>query len=221
MYPLDYVRSDLQFMDYTLRDEEGNFVYDIMDVYLRSIPLIKWDLPLDKEEFSVFLTSFTWYYRWIVDIINTRLRNVTAIDVKWYNTYGKSKNYAIGDEEEIINTINLKIRFDMWFIPGTDTISMIEKIKYFIKDEIERLNDTGVNYVHISNLMRKIEINFACVDHIRFININNYPTKYQSVKVLVEDVNDLTKRERMVYVPEMLTVDLDNIVINEYIIDSY
>ena len=221
MYPLDYVRSDLQFMDYTLRDDEGNFVYDIMDVYIRSIPLIKWDLPLNAEEFSVFLTSYTYYYRWIVDIINTRLRNVTAIDVKWYNTYGKSKNYAIGDEEEIINTINLTIRFDMWFIPGTDTINVVEKIKYFIKEEIERLNETGVNYVHISNLMRKIELNFAAVDHIRFININNYPTTYQSVKVLVEDVNDLEKRERMIYVPEMLTVDLDNIIINEYVIDSY
>ena len=197
------------------------FVYDIMDVYIRSIPLIKWDLPLNAEEFSVFLTSYTYYYRWIVDIINTRLRNVTAIDVKWYNTYGKSKNYAIGDEEEIINTINLTIRFDMWFIPGTDTINVVEKIKYFIKEEIERLNETGVNYVHISNLMRKIELNFAAVDHIRFININNYPTTYQSVKVLVEDVNDLEKRERMIYVPEMLTVDLDNIIINEYVIDSY
>ena len=114
-----------------------------------------------------------------------------------------------------------KIRFDMWFIPGTDTINVVEKIKYFIKEEIEKLNDTGVNFVHISNLMRKIEINFAAVDHIRFININNYPTTYQSVKVLVEDVNDLTKRERMIYVPEMLTVDLDNIIINEYVIDSY
>lgn len=221
MYPLDYVRSDLQFMDYTMKDDDGNFKYDIMDVYMRSIPLVKWDLPLNEEEFSYFINAFVSYYSWIVEIINTRLRNVTAIDVKWYNTYGKSKNYVIGDEEEIINTVNMVIRFDMWFIPGTDTVNMIPRIKYFIKNEIERLNSYVFNYVHISNLMRKIESNFSCVDHIRFININNYPTTYQSVKVLVDDVNDLEKRERMTYVPEMLTVDLENIIINEYVIDSY
>ena len=217
MKPLDYVRSDLQFRDYTAKDKDGNFIYDIMDVYIRSIPMI----PLDDAEFSYFINTFTSHYNWILDIINTRLRNVTAIDVKWYNTYGKSKNYAIGDEEEIINTVNLVMRFDMWFVPGTDLVNMVERIKYFIKDEVERLNSSVVNYVHISNLMRKIEYNFACVDHIRFININNYPTTYQSVKVLVEDVNDLEKRERIQYVPEMLTVDIDNIIINEYVIDSY
>ena len=69
--------------------------------------------------------------------------------------------------------------------------------------------------------MRQIETNFAVVDYIRFISINNYPTEYQSVKVLVEDVNDLEKRERMMYVPEMLTIDLENIIINEYEVESY
>ena len=221
MYPLDYVRSDLQFMDYTAKDKDGNFIYDIMDTYMRSIPLIKWDLPFNKDQFKIFLNCFSYYYRWIVNIINNRLRNVTAIDVKWYNTYGKSKNYGIGDNDEILNTVNLKIRFDMWFVPGTDRDGMVPKIKQYIKDQIERLNDKGVNYVHVSNLMRKVETNFACVDHIRFLNINNYPTKYQSVKVIHEDVNDLEKRERMMYVPEMLTVDTENIIINEYEVESY
>jgi len=177
--------------------------------------------PFHKDQFKIFLNCFSYYYRWIVNIINNRLRNVTAIDVKWYNTYGKSKNYGIGDNDEILNTVNLKIRFDMWFVPGTDRDGMVPKIKQYIKDQIERLNDKGVNYVHVSNLMRKVETNFACVDHIRFLNINNYPTKYQSVKVIHEDVNDLEKRERMMYVPEMLTVDTENIIINEYEVESY
>ena len=214
MYPLEYVRSDLQFLDYTEKDKDGNFTHDIMDVHMRSIPLIKWDLPLNEDEFQTFINTYLGHYKWIVSIINERLRNVTAIDVKWYNTYGKSKNYAIGDGEEIINTVNLVMRFDMWFLPGTDITAMIERVKVFIKQEVERLNDDCVNYLHISNLMRKIEHTFACVDHIRFININNYPTTYQSVKVLIDDVNDLPKRERMIYVPE-------NIIINSYEIDSY
>lgn len=221
MYPLDYVRSDLQFMDYTAKDKDGNFIYDIMDTYVRSIPLVKWDLPLDSDQFKVFLNNFTYHYQWIVNIINNNLRNVTAVDVKWYNTYGRSKNYAIGDKDEILNTVNLKIAFDMWFVPGADRVGLIPKIKDFIKLAIERLNETGSNYVHVSNLMRQIETNFAAVDHIRFISINNYPTEYQSVKVLVEDINDLEKRERMMYVPEMLTIDLENIIINEYEVESY
>ena len=66
--------------------------------------------------------------------------------------------------------------------------------------------------------MRKIELNFAYVDHIRFKSINNYNTDYQAVKNYVEDLDELTVEERRYYVPELLVIDLDDIIINDYLI---
>ena len=63
--------------------------------------------------------------------------------------------------------------------------------------------------------MRKIELKFSYVDHIRFNNINGYDTRYQAVKE-IQDLDELTVSERRMYVPEFLVVDTDDITINEF-----
>jgi hypothetical protein len=64
--------------------------------------------------------------------------------------------------------------------------------------------------------MRKIESNFAYVDHIRFKNINHYDANYQAVKTYTTDLTELTVSERREYVPEFLVIETEDIVINEY-----
>lgn len=214
--PLNNVRSTLEFKDYTDVNSKGIFRYDIMDVEMFSLPFIRWNLMKDEENFSQFINLFLNHYENIIDIVNTRLRNETNVDIKFYNTYGRSKNYTIGDGEEIINTVNMKIAFDIWFIPGIDLVNAVSEVKYFIKHTIEEISENGSNHIHISNLMRKIEHRFAYVDHIRFCGINNYPVEYQSVKLRYVDMNDMSKDERRRYVPELLTIDLNDIIINEY-----
>ena len=66
--------------------------------------------------------------------------------------------------------------------------------------------------------MRKVETTFGYVDHIRFVGINKYDSTYQAVKNNVTDLNDLTVEERRYYVPEVLTCDVENIIINEYFV---
>lgn len=216
--PLNNVRANLEFKDYTEITKDDKFRYDIMDVEIYSIPFIRWNLIRDEENLSFFMNSFLEHYNNITDIVTNRLRNETNVDIKFYNTYGRSKNYMIGDGTEIINTVNLKISFDMWFVPGIDLLNAVSEVKYFIKETIESISENGSNHIHISNLMRLIEYQFSYVDHIRFNGINNYPVNYQSVKLKYEDLSELSKDERRRYVPELLTVDLDDIIINEHYI---
>ena len=138
--------------------------------------------------------------------------------MKFYNTYGPSKEFFIGEQKEVLATVNIKLYFDMWFVSGTDTVTLIPDIKKFIKDTIESLNAAGMNTLHISNMIRKLEDRFKAIDHIRFKNINNYDTTYQSINNRTEDIDDLTVEERRHYVPEMIVCDLDDIVITEYIL---
>ena len=223
MKNLESVRSYIDFEDYTeaVWDEEQEkviFKHDIFDVNLKSVSFIQAATVRDTDAMDYFFKVFYNRYQHMSDIIDTRLRNETGIDLKFYRTYGKSANYIIGEDNEIINTVNVHIEFDMWFESGTDLITAIPEIKTFIKDAIETISDEGMNSIHISNLMREIEDNFAYVDHIRFKGINSYDTTYQSVKNVTTDINDLSVEDRRWYVPELLTVDMDDIVIYDYII---
>lgn len=215
---LNNVRSNLEFKDYTKLGTNGEYLNDVMDISIKSIPLIRWETCLDDESLDYFMTSFINQYNTLVSIIDNRLRNATDIDIKFYNTYGHANTYYIGEEYEKLNTVNLKLEFDMWFTNGIDLSIAVAEVKKFIKNEVEQINSHGTNNLHISNLMRKIEHNFDYVDHIRFKKINDYDTTYQTIRNVVVDLNELDKYERREYVPELLVIDLKNIIINEYTI---
>lgn len=222
--PLNSVRCNLDFMDFTsstlVKNEDGTVseVYqnDIMDILIHSIPFIRWNIALDEDQVAYFMNTFLNQYNSLTSIINTELRNITNLDVKFYNTYGRSREFVIGEEDDILDTVNLLLRFDIWYIPGTDPLAATPEVKRFIKEDIETINESGMNNLYISNLMRKIEQKFQYVDHIRFRGINDYNTTYQAVKNYVTDLNDLTVSERRSYIPELLVVAEDDILITEY-----
>lgn len=235
--PLNMVRSSLYFKDDRL--------YNITkgDVFIYSSPFVKYTLLqhfnskgeytknenglTNYEMFNYLIETYYNQYKYFEPVLSTTLREVSYIDLKWYNTYGRSKYYVIGDEENYIDRVNMSIAFYVYLVPGTDQLKADEELKTFIKDEIESLNDDGINDLHISNLIRKIENNFAYVDHLRFIGINGdvsekgeysseeigYPPEYQSVYSLAKDLSDLTKEDRFAYVPEMLCINKDQIVL--------
>ena len=84
----------------------------------------------------------------------------------------------------------------------------------FIKEFIEQLNSDGTNSLFISNLISAIENNFPTVHHLKFIGINDYDTSYQTISVRKTDLNTLTKEERRKYVPEILVIDSENIILS-------
>ena len=225
---LDNMRVNLTFEDYTIAhksvDSEGNevniFEHDIMDSIMYNIPFCKYDIALDESKASYFMSTFYKQYEFLNDVSNTVLRGSSILDTKFYNTYGRSLNFVVGEDNEIIDTVNLHITFDIWYVPGTEISSANIIIKNFIKADTETINEYGQNNLYVSNLMRKIENRFAFVDHIRFKGINNYDTVYQAVKNKSVDLNDLSVAERRWYVPEFIVTDIDAITLNAYFSDE-
>ena len=185
---------------------------------MTNINLLRAQTAKDEDMFNRFIDIFYTTYIFLDSIKSENLRNETGIDIKFYKTYGQSKNIYIGENEEELDTVNLKLDFDIWYLSGTDIYTATPQVKQFIKSEVEKMNTNGTNNLYISNLMRKIEINFPFVNHIRFRTINNYDSTYQTVKNKVSDIEDLSVNERRFYVPEMLTIDLEDIVITEYFV---
>ena len=201
--PMNMMRSTVTF----------NTVGDDINAHLTLLPVIKADVVSNATNFDTFINKLTQNYRYIEECL-PRLRNNTHIDIKFYNTYGRSKNYYIGDEQELINRVNITIKFKVSIVDGTDDIEIRKNLKTFIKEFIERVNSSGNNDLFISNLIREIETNFASVHHLKFMGINDYDTNYQTISIRTTNLNELTKEERRQYVPEILVADLDNIILS-------
>lgn len=219
--PLNVIRSSVYFRD------DRAIKINTGDVYIYSMPFFKYELMThtkdtgEKNEemiqkFNKLITDFLLQYENLETVLNDTLRNTSHIDVKFYNTYGKSKNYLIGDDEELIDKVNISIKFDVYVSKGTDLVAAKKDIQLFIKDKVETINELGSNDLFISNLIRMIENNFAYVDHLKFKGINNYSTDYQTIKNITKDLNDLSKDERYKYIPEMLVCNTEDILLTMY-----
>jgi hypothetical protein len=202
--PMNMMRSTATFSIIESEDKS------IGSVNLSLLPMIRADIISDEDNFNVFISRLSANYEYLEECL-PQLRNNTHLDVKFFNTYGKSSNYYIGDNYELIDTINIKIGFKVVLVDGTDDVDITENIKTYIKEFIEQLNSSGTNDLYISNLIKGIENKFTEVHHLKFLGINDYSTDYQTIIVKETDLTNLTKEERRKYVPEMLVVDKDNI----------
>ena len=211
--PMNMMRSTVLFKNIGTEEEP------IINANIALLPMIKADLINDEDNFNYFVDSFTGNYNWLEASLPL-LRNNTHIDIKFYNTYGQSNNYYIGDELELIDRVNISVKFDVYLLDGTDEVELSEQIKVFIKEEIEQINSSGNNELFVSNLIRKIENKFPEVDHLKFNGFNEYTTDYQTISVLTTDLDSLSKEERRRYVPEMLVASKENILLNTYIVKN-
>ena len=205
--PLNLMRSTVVFSN------RGTDEDPIVHANLSLIPVVKADMVLDTDNFNIFVSRLTGSYNYLEECLPI-LRNNTHIDIKFYNTYGKSNNYYIGDNAELIDRVNMKIAFNVVVVDGTDDLTLRTNLKNFIKSFIEEVNSTGNNDLYISNLIKAIENNFAEVHHLKFLGINNYTTDYQTISSRTVDINNLTKEERRRYVPEILVIDPNDIILN-------
>ena len=87
----------------------------------------------------------------------------------------------------------------------------VEKCEKNDKEYIEGINNKGYNAIYISNLIGEIRNNFKDVEYLQFININAYDSSIQVIQNIGVDLNTLSKLDRRNYVPEYLTIGLDDI----------
>lgn len=223
MEPLNMMRSSIIYKDYYVTG------IDALDCEISDLPLLKYSImayakegpkvddPLlvdDIGKFEYFMNAFLNNY----DVLKEAkiYLNGMNIDTKFYNSYGRSTNFFIGEDGELIDTNNIRIYYDVWVVAGTDTIAADQDLKTFIKDYIETINDNGSNNFYNSNMIREIENNFGYVHHIRFKGINNYLPKYQAIINKKINLDDLSKTERRRFVPDILVINRNNIFLSFY-----
>lgn len=213
--PMQMIRSNSDYIyngDGTV-NSDGIIENGTYRIKIGSSPLLRASVLNNDTKARELYNIITTQYNYIDSILNV-ITNNYSIDLKFYNTYGKSKNFYIGDTGNILlNKVNISIKFKIHPVFGTVEDDLIRDVKIFIKDYIENINDSGTNTFYVSNLITELETNFKEIEYLKFMGINDYSTDIQAIVNLTTDLDTLTKSERINYVPEYLTLNLDDVII--------
>jgi len=199
--PLSLIRSRMKYVQI----DELNYY-----MLLNFIPLVKADTMKDTDKYNDFIHRLFLQYKNMDDVINL-ITNNYSIDVKFYNTYGFSKNFVAGEEKILLDKVNCKIWFKVNPIIDNDDDGLIKKLKTYIKKYIESINIKGNNSLYISNLITAIQTNIREVNYLKFVKINDYDSSIQVIENKTVDMSTLSKEELMNFIPEYLTIDIDDI----------
>jgi hypothetical protein len=171
------------------------------------MPFVSYRLAYDDAQMSKFIQQFNEQYAAVEPVVFERLDNNCHLDLKLFNTYGKSNNYYIGDGQgtsELLDDVNISITFQISVKDRMAWGATEEAVRSEIREYFNSLNSKSQPNIYISNLIRLIETNNPNVDHLKFTGINSYDSNRQYILVKYEDISDLSKSEMEIVVPEII-----------------
>ena len=204
--PLNMLKSHMTWD----KDENNKTVLTIKDV-----PLIQWkNIVTDKdlEEFDRFINVLSSQYDYMDEIMSKKVNNY-SIDMKFYNTYGRSNNFVVGEKQERLNFVNCVLYLKVYPYIRSEGAQLVNDMKIFIKEYFESINMEINDGIFISNLIQQLENTFPQIRYLKFDSMNGYTSEVQSIENTAVDVSTLSKEDRIDYVPEYLNIELDDIII--------
>lgn len=198
----DIMRSTIKFKLLKQND------YSQYSYYIRNMPFTNYDYIKSRKCSEEYVRNlFT-----NADTIRAALKLITnnfSIDLKMYNTYGKSKYFYIcGDKNRLLDNVNLSIDLTIKLNPANLLNTTLQyDIKEFIKDYVESVNND--NNLYISNLIRELENSFRDIIYIEFNRINKYDNSVQSIEKNFP-THIMSRRNDMIeFVPEFVNIAKD------------
>lgn len=205
--PLSMLKSHMSWE----KDEHGSSYMVIKDV-----PVMKFKERVeqeDVEEFDRFMTLLSNQYTYMDEIMSKKTNNY-SIDMKFYNTFGRSNNFVVGDDQEILNRVNCTLELKVYPFIKSEGAQLVQDMKMYIKEYFENVNKDVNEGIFISNLIQDLENTFSGIRYLKFVSLNGYDNDYQSIENTAVDVTTLKKEERITFVPEYLNIELEDIIID-------
>lgn len=178
-----------------------------MIVTLKEVPLVKADWIKNDDNFTYMMQSLLENYD-SLQTIYYDLENNFNFDLKFYNTYGKSKFFKAGisNKYKPLSQVNLSFRFGI-HLPGfTSESTFLEKFRPFVKEYIESTNSmTQQNQsIFILNLTKAIYDNFKEVGHCEYFGFNDFGEDTQ--KIVPVPTTEMSKELLANYIPEFINI---------------
>jgi len=146
--PLNMIRSNLSYNQFINLKDESDYNYRVS-----SVPMIKANYVKDPDTFKTFISNITSIYEYLNAEID-KLTNNFSIDIKFYNTYGKSRHYAVDASANELGA--LELRNASYINPNEDDEDGVGKVfvdpnKTF---EFEEIDDKRVYLDNINVRLR-------------------------------------------------------------------
>lgn len=178
---------------------------DAMKNYtIYGLPLVGVHYLID-EDYVKYFTDALFGKKDYIDYTLTILENTVDIDLKYFNTYGPSKTYYIGDKRRtMINHIDLEFKFRI-SIKSSSDVGVKQEIINAIKAYIEDIYTLGD--LHIPNLITSLTEQFSHrVNYIEFMNYNDFWLGVQHIiEFTSEELKDIYGSDLFI-VPEFINI---------------
>jgi hypothetical protein len=193
------------------KDADGNTFITIKDV-----PVMKKQELITEEykaEFDRFINILSSQYDYMNEILFKKTNNY-SVDMKFYNTYGRSNNFVYGEDQEILNRVNCTLHLKVYPAVRSEGALLVQNMKMFIKEYFESINAENNEGIFISNLIQQLENTFPNIRYLKFESLNGYDNDVQSIENTAVDVTMLSKEDKIKFIPEYLNIELEDIIID-------
>lgn len=210
--PLKYVRSKMIFSP----NEEDLNNYKVA---IKGLPVLKSNWIKVYQNLYTFIDVFKKNVEW-VDSIFYNLEETFTIDIKLYNTYGRSRYYTVGikDESWSLDTVNCTFAFGIKLNTLTTKETFRDKFILYLKNYVESINVTASNVpvsIYIFNMTTDIKNNFPEIDYLEYYGMNDYA--YDVQKIESPSIQEIKALGNADYVPEFVNLKTYTLENNTYL----
>lgn len=174
---LQYIRS---VIDYLPGRSAENYLITISEV-----PMVQATWAIDSARLEDFIQQYKTLDQMMQDTFYS-LENNFSIDTKFYNTYGKSQFYTIGnsaDRMQKLDNVKISMRFGVKLTTTYNADDFVGRFRSFIKKYIENAENIGqvAQDVYINNLIGALKTEFSEVEYIEYYGLNGYDHMAQKI----------------------------------------
>jgi hypothetical protein len=204
---IDYVRSTLTFTETELPEDDTEDLDDEINITIKEIPLAKANWIKSGSNFAYMIKSMSEIYDLLQEMYYD-LENNFGFDLKFYNTYGKSKFFKAGIRQEWtpLTQVNCSFRFGVYLSAVTSQSTFLEKFRAYVKEAVESINSTNQTQqsIYILNLTNSIQANFSEIGYIEYYGFNDFNEDTQKIEPI--PTSEMSDELLTNYIPEFINI---------------
>ena len=210
LFPFTFIRSTISYNQLIAKDSEDQ---EHPEIFFRisEIPLIRSNWLRNIGNIFDLVDIITRNHRYLLETYDL-LENNYSIDMKFFNTYGKSRFFQIGirDEMHTMDKVNIVPKFGVKLNLLSPVEEFRQRFTTYVREYIESFNDVTNhgNSIQLMDLITSINNNFPEIERLEFYGIDNYNAdEVQRIEAL--SVSEILSLGYTTYIPEFINIYCD------------
>ena len=203
---IDFIRSTLTFEEAADSSDEDGVNEDGFIINIKELPLAKAAWIKDTTNFRYLINEVYNDFKILKDAFYS-LENNYGIDMKFYNTYGKSRFFRTGirDNWNPPSRVDCSFRFGVCLSSINTQASFLEQFRAYLKEKVESINSTlGNQSIYIMILTSDITKKFPEVEYMEYYGFNEHG--YETQKIEPIPTNSMDPSAKTSYIPEFINI---------------